>query len=256
MIKGELVKSFIARHIKVAVIVAAAGGLLSFFLIMLFPGMDHLDAETVSSSWPQIMKDLFGDPLYAFTDIYGWMQLQLFHIFLWVYFGIFASLLASDIVGKEIEEKSMDILLSVPVTRAELIASRLLGSAMVLAISLAPLAVACLTGVNALGYTLMPGALFASIVLLLLLSFVFAAVTLVISVFVHKQAYSVLITLGLFGFMFLYEEMLSKMVPFLNGFTFIFPLHYYKPESMLVHHVFSVFDPIMLAAFFLVFSVI
>jgi len=117
MINCELISMFIKRHFSISMITGLCAGVLVFFLAIIFPETNVQDAELISSNWPQIMKDLFGDPIYAFTNIYGWLHLEIYHITFWLIFGILASILASYIIAKEIEDKTMDILVSTPVSK-------------------------------------------------------------------------------------------------------------------------------------------
>jgi ABC-2 type transport system permease protein len=253
---AELIGSFIKRHLRLTVILSVVSGILSYFLITLFPGMDIVDAKSISASWPQIMIDLFGDPLYGFRDIYAWMHLQLFHITLWVIFGVFASLLASDIVAKEMEEKSMDILLSTPVGRASIVLCRLTGIAVILAAAMIPVAAGCILGVCAIRLPLRMGMILTALLVLFLTSLVFAAATVLISVFIPRRTYAAFTTIAIFGGLFLYEELLIKLVPFLGKFAFIDPFHYYKPQDILIYNSFSPADPVILVLFFAIAAVL
>ena len=97
-----------------------------------------------------MMKDIFGDPIFGFTDIYGWLQLELFHITFWALFGIFAAFLASNIVAKEYESKTIDLLLSTPVSRTELVVNRLIGLIILLIIAILPTVIGCILGIATL----------------------------------------------------------------------------------------------------------
>jgi hypothetical protein len=62
-----------------------------------------------------------------------------------------------------------------------------------------------------------------------------AAIALVVSVCGGGQTLSVSISLALFSVMFLFSEMLSKLVPLLGKLRFVSPFHYYRAEDILVH---------------------
>ena len=186
VINGDVVRRFIRQHAKLAIVVAVASGFLSYFLASLFPAIDPQVAESISESWPQIMKDLFGDPVSGFTNIYAWLNLELFHITLWVIFGVFAALLASDVLAREIEAKSIDILLSTPVTRTSLILSKTVGIVLIMIVAIVPTYLGCMLGVIRLGFPMTPALLLAATIFPILMSLVFAAVTILVSVIVPK----------------------------------------------------------------------
>jgi ABC-type transport system involved in multi-copper enzyme maturation permease subunit len=185
-------------------------------------------------SWPKIMKDLFSDPVHAFTDIYGWLNLQVFHITFWAIFGVFSSFLASYIVATEVERKTIDILLSCCITRSEVIVSRMTGISMILTISIIPLFLGCLMAILILDQPLEIGSLLAVCLSGLFLFHVCAAATLLISVFVPSQTPSMIITWGIFAFLFLFKEVISKLTPILQKFDIISPFHYYRTGDILL----------------------
>ena len=225
------------------------------FLTSLFPEMGHLDAQAVSKSWPTLMIALFGDPAYAFTDIYAWMNLQVYHITLWMIFGVFAALLASEAVAKEIGEKTMDILLSTKVTRAGVILSRMTAIFIILAISIMPSALGTALGAVIAGYEIKFGLIMISSMLVFMISLIFAALTVLVSVLVPKQTLSAFLTIAFLGTFFLYED-LSKLSPFLSKFAFIFPFHYYNPQDVLIYGSFSFLEPLILACIFVLLTTV
>ena len=90
MLNRRLYALFLRRNVRLAAIVSVCSGLLFYLLAVLFPASDPHEAEIVSASWPDIMKDLFGDPAFAFADIYAWLNLQVFHITSWAMYGVCA----------------------------------------------------------------------------------------------------------------------------------------------------------------------
>jgi ABC-type transport system involved in multi-copper enzyme maturation permease subunit len=234
MINKELVWMFIRRHLTISLVVAIGSGVLSFCLALLFPDTHLEDAAKISMSWPKIMKDLFGDPIHAFTDIYGWLNLQVFHITFWAIFGVFASFLASYIVATEVERKTIDTLLSCCVTRSEVIVSRLTALAMILTVSIIPFFLGCLLAIAILDQPLQLEVLLAACISGLFLILVWAATTLLISVCFSYQTPSLIITWGLFAFLFLFKEVFSKLVPALENFAYMSPFHYYRTGDILL----------------------
>lgn len=248
MINRELIQMFFKRHLLISLIVGLCAGVISFFLAIIFPETNMQNAELISSSWPQIMKDLFGDPIYAFTNVYGWLYLQVYHITFWLIFGVLASILASYIVAKEIEDKTIDILLSTPVSRKEVILNRFIGIFMLLFISIIPTIAGSVLGIIMLNYSVNLGTLFSVSIIGFLLSLNFAVITLFVSICIPRQIFSIFISLSILGFMFLYEESLAAVIPFLDKFSFLSVFHYYRPENILIHHTDSVLDVIIMSS--------
>jgi len=236
-------------------IVSLVSGVLMFFLTTVFPSMDIRSAEAVSSSWPNIMKDMFGDPLFGFTDVYGWLQLELFHVTFWLVFGIFASFLAANIVAREYENKTIDLMLTVPVSRTGLIVNRLAGLSILLFISIVPTFAGCVLGIAVLDLDFRLLLLLAASLSGFLLCLLYAGITLLVSLFTRSQTLTILISLAVFGFFFLFSNMIIPLVPALNGIAVISPFHYYDTAAILIRHSYSLLNPVilLLAFVFVVF---
>jgi ABC-2 type transport system permease protein len=254
MIRSELIRSFMAKHRKQLLIVSLCGGVLAFFLTVIFPAMELRSAELISSSWPPLMKNMFGDPIYGFTDIYGWIQLQIFHITLWALFGVFAALLASNIIAKEFETKTIDIILACPISRAELILSRLAGLTVLVAVAIVPVVIGCCAGITALSYQIRFSALLLSALNGFLLCLFFAGTTLLLSVFIHAQTLSVVLSFAAGGFFFLLNQMIVPLFPALGRIAFLNPFSYYNSAGILIHGTCSPGDPFILLLFFISLS--
>jgi ABC-type transport system involved in multi-copper enzyme maturation permease subunit len=254
MINKELVRMFIRRHLIISLAVSIGSGILVFCLALLFPDTHLEDAAKISMSWPQIMKDLFGDPIQGFTDIYGWLNLQIFNITFWAIFGIFASFLASYIIATEVERKTIDTLLSCCVSRSEVIVSRLIGLAMILTLSIIPVFLGCLLAIFILDQPFQLEALLSACISGLFLFLVWAATALLISVYITYQTPCLIITWGLLAFLFLFKEVFTKLVPALNSFAFISPYHYYRPADILLRKTYFFSDWVVLLCIFISFA--
>lgn len=253
MITGELVLNFLKRNWKLSLIVTMSMMFITLLLVAIFPAMPFENALAVADSWPQIMKDLFGNPIYSFTDIYGWLYLQIFHITYWFAFGVLAAILAANIVAKEIEGNTIDILLSYPVTRSSLIVSRMIAVIMIIFMATIVMLLICGSGILIAGFPVNFGLLVCVLLMGFIVSVVFASVALFISICTSQQTLSVFFTMGITGFFFLHEEVLTKLYPFLKSISILNPFHYYKPELILIDHSFSFLNPFVLLLFFLIF---
>jgi ABC-2 type transport system permease protein len=222
----------------------------------MFPAMDISNAEAVSASWPQLMKDMFGDPLTGFSDIYGWLELELFHITFWVVFGIFASFLAANIIAKEYENKTIDLVLAMPISRTELIINRLIGLVILLFVSMIPVFIGCILGIFVLGLDIQPAPLLAAILSGFLLSLLFAGVSLLISIFVRSQTFSILLSLVVFGLFFLFSQMLMPVIPSLKSVAIISPFYYYDTANILIRNLHSPLNPLILFFVFILLSLV
>jgi ABC-2 type transport system permease protein len=89
-------------------------GLLAYYLFYLLETMDFEALQAYFDSLPESMKALFGD--LNISNPYSMMNYYLF-AFLWLYCGIYLIYMASSLVSQEIEDRSIDLVLSKPVSR-------------------------------------------------------------------------------------------------------------------------------------------
>jgi ABC-type transport system involved in multi-copper enzyme maturation permease subunit len=256
MFKDEIITMFIRRHIKLAILVSLLSFLLTLSLVTLFPAMNIDNALVISESWPEIMKDMFGDPLHAFSDPYAWLYLQVFHITYWAILGIFAIILASSVFLKEIEYKTMDVLLTTPLSRKELLFKRLLGIIILLSLPTLTVSLGCIIGIMILGYPIYLHLIFSTTIIGFLLAINFAVITLLISLFKSSSTVVLYSSFAIIGFMFMFEELLVKVVPVLKNISFLSLFHYYKPDNILIYDSFSYINPGVLLILFLILSYI
>lgn len=98
-------------------------GLLSYYIIYMIEDMDLSAIEDILEVWPEGMLEFFGD-VNILTNPYGFWSLELLS-FIWLYGGIYIVYMASGILSQEVEEKTIDLALSKPVTRDQFLGSKI-----------------------------------------------------------------------------------------------------------------------------------
>ncbi len=255
MPQAHLIRMFLRRHTRLTAIVSIGAAMVFFFLTIIFPKMGLDKASLIAEGWPPLIKDLFGDPLLGFTDVYAWLFLEIFHIGFWVVFGVLAAILAARIVAKEIEDRSMDILLSCPVTRTGMLASRLLATLLLLLLAVVPSIVAFALGILYLGEPLHTARLVLTCFEGALLSFSMGTLALLISVALPNQILSISFASACFAALFFVDTLLVKLVPALDRVSFLNPFHFYRAGAVLIRGELSFLDPLALAAASLVLAI-
>jgi ABC-2 type transport system permease protein len=92
-------------------------GLIGFYVISMFNSMDFGQLEDYINSLPEAIWALLGGELdvtnpYSLTNSY-------FYSFMWLYCGIFLVYFASSLIPQDVENHSIDLVLSKPVSREE-----------------------------------------------------------------------------------------------------------------------------------------
>lgn len=107
----------------VLLILGGVIGLLSYFIVYIIDGMDLSAIEDIIAMWPEEMLELFGD-VEALTSPYGFWTLELLS-FMWIYAGIYIVYMASNLLTREVEAKTIDLSLSKPITRFNFLGSKI-----------------------------------------------------------------------------------------------------------------------------------
>jgi ABC-2 type transport system permease protein len=252
VLRPDIIRMFCWRHSTVCSVMGVGSFIVSFALVALFPDQSADKAKQLTELYPKLLVDLIGDPMEFFSNIYGWIYAQFFHITFWVVYGLYAGDLATDIIAGDIEKKSIDIMLSYPVARSEIIVNRFIGLIILLACSTLAFVLGCCCGIAYTGQALNMLSLTLAALMSVLICLNFAAVTLLISVVVHRSMLSLGLTFCIFGFMFMYEGMLTKLIPALDRLSFMSPFHYYQPDDILIRQTYSMGNALMLSVTFIV----
>ncbi len=152
--------------------------IVSVAIIALFPDQRADNAKQLSALYPKLLIDMIGDPTEIFSNMYAWMHIQFYHSTFWFAYGLYAGDLATDIIAQDIEKKSIDIILSYPVARTEIIVNRLIGLVILLVLSTIPFVLGCSWGIIRAGQELNVHLLIIATMMGFLISLNFAAVTL------------------------------------------------------------------------------
>jgi len=117
------VKESLIEKKFILLILGGVIGLLSYFIVYMIESMDLAAIEEIINLWPEEMLEFFGD-VESFTNPYGFWTIELLS-FMWLYAGIYIVYMASTLLTQEVEEKTIDLSLSKPVTRYSFLGSKI-----------------------------------------------------------------------------------------------------------------------------------
>jgi ABC-type transport system involved in multi-copper enzyme maturation permease subunit len=129
----------------------------------------------------------------------------------------------------------------------------MIGLCILLLLSILPTIIGCILGIYALDLEIKLLPLLTTSLSGFLLCLFYAGITLLLSLFTHSQTVSILISLAVFGFFFLFSYMIIPVVPALESIAVVSPFHYYDSASILIRNNYSCINPIIL---FLAFAVV
>ncbi|MFX1500563.1 MAG: ABC transporter permease [Promethearchaeota archaeon] len=117
------IKELILEKKFMILILGGVIGLLSFYIIIIIGDMDIQELQEVISAFPEGFLDFFGD-LEVLANPYGFWSLEMLS-FIWLYAGIYLIFLASSLLSHDVENKTIDLSLSKPISRYNYLGSKI-----------------------------------------------------------------------------------------------------------------------------------
>lgn len=117
------IKESILEKTIILLILGGVIGLLSYFIVYMVEDMDLSAIEDIIKAWPEGMIEFFGDAT-IFTNPYGFWSLELM-TFIWIYAGIYIIFMASGLLSQDVEDKTIDLTLSKPISRYNFLGSKI-----------------------------------------------------------------------------------------------------------------------------------
>lgn len=117
------IKESLLEKKLILLILGGVIGLLSYYVVYMVEDMDLSAIEDIIEAWPEGMLEFFGDAT-IFTNPYGFWSLELM-TFIWVYAGIYIVFMASGLLSQDVENKTIDLTLSKPISRNNFLGSKI-----------------------------------------------------------------------------------------------------------------------------------
>ncbi|MFC6763832.1 ABC transporter permease subunit [Natrinema soli] len=244
----ETTRYEMSRRVRGTVILTVGLSLYVAFIIWYFSLLDPSAYEQIAESLPPAMLDAFG--MQSIGSIEGWLGGQIY-TFLWLLgLGIYFAYASAGVIAGDIESDRMDLLLSFPVSRSQLLAEKF-ASFLLPVISLNVVVGGVTYGlVLAIGETIDPMHLALAHLLSIPYLLVCAAIGMVLSVLVDRAAVAERAAIGLIFVLWLVESAVGAA----EGFAWIqniSPTHYYSPTPVLIDGSYELVDIGILIATFL-----
>ena len=180
---------------------------------------------------PNTVRSLFGaDDLFSPV---GYLNSGLFYLLLPLFFSILAIGLGSSLIAREESDRTIELLLSRPISRGKLMLSKLLGGLSISLIIAAVSAIAIMIAVKAVSMAMpLPRVLFATF-MALLISLTFGMVAFAITCLGGRGRGAAIGAASLFAIRGYVVSSLESSVHWLTWPAKIFPYHCYNPSTVL-----------------------
>ncbi len=212
---------------------------ISLMLSLLFAGM----AVMYSSAFPLFKENLeefaegFGGfPLRGmsdFTSYAGFLNLELYQIFWLLILGLLIGFLSASLVSREVEGKTIDLVMANPISRKQFIFERYLGILpMILLVNVVTFF--AVYGITvAIDETVDVGNLVLTHVVSIPYFFAIAAVGLFVSVLFDEKTRAGIVTVGILMGMYIVQT-ISLLSPDYENVAYLSLMHYFDPSETLL----------------------
>lgn len=242
------------RRRGTAVFVAGISVVAAFF-IALFPAFEAADADLdeLIEAYPPAVRDAMG--IETISTIEGFLAVELYN-FVWVLLlGLYFAYSAAGLIASDVERDRMDLLLSLPISRARLLAEKLASLlAPILALNVV-VGIVVYVAVVAVGESIDPVSLFMVHGLSIPYLLACAGIGVVLSVVVSRADIAKRAAIAIVFVLYL----LASVAQSTDGFEwlqYLSPTYYYDPTEILVHETYEFVDAGVLLVAFLALVVV
>lgn len=222
--------------------------LYAAFVVWYFTQFADVDIDQMLESMPPAMMEAFG--IETMTTIEGFLGAQ-FYSFVWLLgLGLYFAYAAGGLIAGDIERDRMDLLVSFPVSRAQLLVEKFASLLLPLAVLNVVVGAVIYVMVLAIGESIDPVHLALVHLLSVPYLLVCAAIGVLISVLVDRAGIAQRIAIALVFGLFLVESMVAGTGGF-EWVQYLSPTHYYEPTQLLIDGTYELVDTGILLALFL-----
>ncbi|WP_254766205.1 ABC transporter permease [Salinilacihabitans rarus] len=227
----EIVRYEGERRLKGSVALAVGLGALAAFFVGFFPSFSDVDLDSYVEGFPPAFREAFG--IESIATIEGFLAVEVYQFVWLLLLGLYVAYSAARVVAADVETDRMDLLLSLPVSRARLVREKFLALFVPIVALNVVVPVIVYAAVIAIGEPIDPVDLLAVHLLSVPYLLACAAIGLVLSVLVDRaDVASRLAIAGVFA-LFLIESITANA----EGYEWVgavSPTHYYDPTEILV----------------------
>jgi ABC-2 type transport system permease protein len=198
----------------------------------MFPTFKDVLGDMIESGGAEAFSNFFGPSAFDMGTYVGFINLELYQIFWIVILGILLGFIAASQISKEIEGKTIDLLMSNPVSRKQIVFEKFIGLIpLVLIVNFA-------TMLSVMGTTLAIGENlnFYNLFLTHLISIPYLlsviSIGILLSVIIDEKMKASIYFIALFMGMYVLES-ISKIIPEYEGLGYVSITHYFIPYDPL-----------------------
>jgi len=219
------------RRLRGAVYLSIGLSLLAGMYIGTFPSIaTDVDLDEFIEQMPEIFTELFN--IATMNTIEGFLAAELYSIGWTLLLGLYVAYSAASLIAEDIDRDRMDILLSLPISRAQLLGEKFLALLVPIVVVNVFVPIVVYVGTAAVGYPIDPINLAMVHALSIPYLLACAGIGLVLSVLVDRATIAQRGSLVLLFGLFLFESL--TVVAGYDWLGSIAPMRYFNPTGVLV----------------------
>jgi len=230
----EIFKRAVKDKLTGALIAAALLFVYVFFLATFYPQMESKTDVYAQMMENPTFKALLGDEMVAVTTFSGFMGIEAFS-YMGIVLGAYIVFLTASFVAGEIEQKTSDLLLSLPVSRVNVILSRFMALILPVALIMLAMLVGLYAGAWYIGEKIEIGWFALAMLFMGVCTLTVGAASLVLSALMSDGKKSAFISVGILLAMYLVEN-IGSVVTSIDPIRGLSLFHYLKLNSIAVAH--------------------
>jgi len=227
----ELARYEARRRLRGAVYLSIGLSLLAGMYIGTFPSIaTDVDLDEFIEQMPEIFTELFN--IATMNTIEGFLAAELYSIGWTLLLGLYVAYSAASLIAEDVDRERMDILLSLPISRARLLGEKFLAVLVPIVVVNIVVPMVVYVGTAAVGYPIDPVNLLMVHALSIPYLLACAGIGVVLSVLVDRASIAQRGSLVLLFGLFLFESL--TVVAGYDWLGSVAPMRYFNPTDVLV----------------------
>ena len=198
----------------------------------MFPAFKDVLGGMIESGGADAFANFFGPAAFDMGTYVGFINLELYQIFWMVILGILLGFIAASQISKEIEGKTIDLLMSNPISRKQIVFEKFIGLIPLVLIINFMTMLSVMGTTAAIGESLSFSNLFLTHLVSIPYLLAIVSIGILLSIIIDEKMKASIIFIAVFIGMYVLES-ISKIVPDYEALGYVSITHYFVPYDPL-----------------------
>lgn len=235
------------RNLRGTAVFVVLVAVYTAFVLALFPSIETagVDLDQVIEAYPETVRQAMG--IQSMSTVEGFLATQIYTFVWMLLLGLYFAYRTAGLVADDVERGRLDLLLSLPVSRSQLLLEKFASILVPIVALNAGVGIAVYGVALGIGESIDPVAM--TMVHLLSVPYLLtcAAIGLVLSVLVDRASVAQRVAIGVVFALYLLESIAASTDGF-ESLQYVSPTHYYNPTEILLEESYAYSDALLLLA--------